>query len=277
MISAIGTRKDIQVIESRETPNMKIEVMEYTNLKGSSSPYLAERMWFMDQKHMRARQIAVYMNNTSITMQPGAMSYFQGPIEMVSGVTMGNLVGKMFKSATTGEAIAQPEYKGSGIIVLEPSYKHFLILELEPGEEIVVDKEMFYCAAGTVEVKPFLLKSVSSLAFGGEGWFQISLKGPGLVVLECAVPMDEINKIHLNNDVLKVDGNFSILRTGSIQFTVERSAKTLIGSAVSGEGLVNVYRGTGDVWIAPTLKIYQALYSGNLNMNTSNTNVKSTR
>ena len=37
----------------------------------------------------------------------------------------------------------------------------------------------------------------------------------------------------------------------SLSFTVERSAKTLVGSAMSGEGLVNVYRGTGKILMAP--------------------------
>jgi len=55
------------------------------------------------------------------------------------------------------------------------------------------------------------------------------------------------------NDVLKVDGNFAIAWSGSLEFTVERSGKTLIGSAASGEGLVNVYRGTGKVLMAPIL------------------------
>ncbi len=35
--------------------------------------------------------------------------------------------------------------------------------------------------------------------------------------------------------------------SGSLDFTVERSGKSLIGSAASKEGLVNVYRGTGKV------------------------------
>lgn len=276
MISAIGTRKDVQVIQRYESQNMVIEVLEYQNLKGVTSPGLATAMYFMDQKHMRARQIAVYMNNTSVTMQPGAMSYIQGNIEMVSGVTVGNIIGKAFKSAVTGENVAQPEYKGTGVVVLEPSFKHFLVLELSPGEEIVVDKKMFYVAQGSVQLKPFMQKTLSSAALGQEGLFQISLTGPGLVVLECKVPMEEINQIHLDNDVLKVDGNFAVLRSAGIQFTVERSAKTLVCSAVAGEGLVNVYRGTGDVWLAPTLKIYQALQTGNLNMNTGNTRVSST-
>ena len=62
---------------------------------------------------------------------------------------------------------------------------------------------------------------------------------------------EELIEITLQNDVLKVDGNFAIAWSGSLDFTVERSGKTLIGSAASGEGLVNVYRGTGRVILAP--------------------------
>lgn len=84
--------------------------------------------------------------------------------------------------------------------------------------------------------------------------------------------------MELQNETLKVDGNFAVLRTASLDFTVERSAKTLIGSAVSGEGLVNVYRGTGSVWLAPTIKVYNTINAAralggstkSMNMNTSN-------
>lgn len=61
------------------------------------------------------------------------------------------------------------------------------------------------------------------------------------------MPASEIVTVDLENDELKVDGNFAIAWTNGLQFTVERSTKTLIGSAASGEGLVNVYRGTGRV------------------------------
>lgn len=277
MRSAIGTRKDIEIVQRLQSDAMVVDVMEYKNLKGVTSPGLATAMYFMDQKHMRARQIAVYLNNSSVSMQPGAMSYFQGNIEMASGVTPGNLLSKMLKSAVTGEAVAQPVYIGTGAVVFEPSFNHFLLFELNEGEEVIVDKGMFYAAQGSVTLTPKMVKTISSAVAGGEGLFQIALKGPGIVVLECKVPMEEIDKISLQNDTLKVDGNFVVLRSAGIDFTVERSGKTLIGSAVAGEGLVNVYRGTGDVWLAPTLKIYQSLASGNLNMNTSNTSVSSVR
>ena len=41
---------------------------------------------------MKARQIAIYLNNDAVAIEPGAMSYFKGNIEMVSGVTSFSLV-----------------------------------------------------------------------------------------------------------------------------------------------------------------------------------------
>ena len=114
-------------------------------------------------------------------------------------------------------------------------------------------------ASGDVKIEPVMQDNISSALLGGEGVFQMKMTGPGLVVCESLVPMDEIDIIELNNDILRVDGNFAILRTSGIKFTVERSAKTLTGSAMSGEGLVNVYRGTGHIWLAPTLKVYPML------------------
>ena len=65
------------------------------------------------------------------------------------------------------------------------------------------------------------------------------------------VPEEELVKIQLENDCLKVDGSYAICWSRELDFTVERTTKTLIGSAASGEGLVNVYRGTGTIWLAP--------------------------
>ena len=81
--------------------------------------------------------------------------------------------------------------------------------------------------------------------------FNLGIQGKGILCLESPCPREELIEITLNNDVLKVDGNFAIAWSGSLDFTVERSGKSLIGSAASGEGLVNVYRGTGKVLLAP--------------------------
>lgn len=256
---AIGTRENIKVIDTSSSMGMKVDILEYQKLLGGKNPYNAQTMYFMEKQNMKIRQPVIYIDNDSVRLEPGAMSYFQGNIQMVSGVTPKNLLGRAFSGAVTGESVAQPEYKGTGMIVLEPSYRHFIVIELQAGEEIIVDKGMFFAAQGSAKVSAYVQRNISSAVLGGEGIFQTSIKGPGLCILECLVPMCEIDIIELNNDVLKVDGNFAVLRTGNIDFTVERSAKTLIGSAVSGEGLVNVYRGTGQVWLAPTIKVYTSI------------------
>lgn len=142
---------------------------------------------------------------------------------------------------------------------------------------------MFYCAQGSVSVKVISQRNLSSAVAGGESFFQQQLTGPGIVILESTVPMSEVDIIDLENDTLKVDGNFAVLRSSTLDFTVERSAKTLMGSAVSGEGLVKVYRGTGQVWLAPTIKVYDTLdlaqmlglsSTKSMNMNTSHSKVK---
>ena len=72
----------------------------------------------------------------------------------------------------------------------------------------------------------------------------------GMVVLESNSPYEELVTIESNNDVVKIDGNMAIAWSSSLEFTVEKVTKTLIGSAASGEGLVNVYRGTGRILTA---------------------------
>lgn len=280
--TAIGTRENIKIIDTIENNGIKVEVLEYQNLLGSTNTYGASNLYFMKQANIRARQIAVYLNNKGIKIEPGAMSYFKGNIDMVSGLTVGNAVGKFFSGMVTGEHAAQPEYKGTGMVVLEPTFKHYILTQLDQGEQAIVDKGMFYCAESSVTVKPIMNSTISSALLGGEGIFQMALTGPGVVVLESPVPMCEIDIMEINNESLKVDGNFALLRTGNIRFTVERSARTLVGSAMSGEGLVNVFTGTGSVWLAPTLKVYGAInmsrtYGGELssvNMNTSNGRAK---
>lgn len=274
--NAVGTRENIKVIGSESFGGMRVDVLQYEELRGMNDTTMAKDLWFMKQENMKVKQIAVYLENDGCKVEPGAMSYFQGNLEMVSGMTLGNAVGKFFSGAVTGERAAQPEYKGTGMVVLEPSFKHFITLTLDPGESIIVDKGMFYCAQSSVTVRPIMNKNISSALLGGEGIFQQELVGPGLVVLESLVPSEEIDIIEMKNDVLRVDGNFAVLRTGNIDFTVERSAKTLVGSAVSGEGLVNVYRGTGQIWLAPTIKVYNYLkaarYMGVSNLNSLSMN-----
>lgn len=104
---------------------------------------------------------------------------------------------------------------------------------------------------------------------GNEGLFNLKLVGEGIAALESNVMRQQLVEVVLNNDVLKVDGNLAVCWSGSLEFTVERSGKTLVGSAVSGEGLVNVYRGTGRVYLS-TLDDSTSMYSSTLTKTVKN-------
>lgn len=116
---------------------------------------------------------------------------------------------------------------------------------------MTIEDGMFLACEGTVKNKVVARRTLSSAALGNEGLFNLSLYGTGAVALESNVPAEELIEIELDNDELKIDGDMAVCWSTNLDFTVERSSKTLLGSAINGEGLVNVYRGTGRVLMSP--------------------------
>ena len=112
---------------------------------------------------------------------------------------------------------------------------------------------MFAAAQGNIQLKVVMRSNFSSAVAGNEGLFNLCMVGDGYVVLESDTPRNELITIELQNDVVKIDGPFAIAWSSTLNFTVERSGKTLVGSAASGEGLVNVYRGTGKILMCPQI------------------------
>ena len=145
-----------------------------------------------------------------------------------------------------------PEYTGNGVLVLEPTYRHILLIDLADWNgSIVLDDGLFLACDSKLKQKAVMRSNFSSAVAGGEGLFNLGVVGNGVLCLESPSPKEELIEVTLQDDVLKVDGNMAIAWSGTLDFTVERSGKTLLGSAASGEGLVNVYRGTGKVLLAP--------------------------
>lgn len=220
----------------------------------SVSPANAVKAYFSSEMNVRKRQVLITLNNSAVTVQAGAMQWMLGNVQMSSGVKgVGNFLGKMVSSAVTGESAVKPIYSGQGNVMLEPTYKHIILIDLaEWGGNIVLDDGLFLACDSTIQQQVVARSNVSSAVLGKEGLFNLSLVGNGIAVLESYVPMQELVVFELNNDCVKIDGNMAIAWSGSLNFTVEKSGKSLLGSAASGEGFVNVYRGTGRILMAPT-------------------------
>lgn len=248
-ISNYTDNDDVKILDQKGP----FQIIEYQR-DLSVMPSNAITAYYCAQMNVRRRQLVCDLSKANVTIQAGAMQWMLGNVNATTGIKgVGDLLGKALKSKVSGESAIKPEYTGDGILVLEPTYKHLLLIDVgEWGGSIVLDDGLFLASDSQLQHKIVARTNLSSAIAGGEGLFNLSLNGSGVACLESSCPKEELIEITLNNDVLKVDGNFVIAWSNSLSFTVERSGKSLAGSAASGEGLVNVYRGSGKVLMMPT-------------------------
>ena len=222
----------------------------------SVTPDTAEIAFFCSQMNIRKKQVLCSLDGNDVIVQAGAMQIMMGDIRAATNIKgAGDLMKKFVGSKVTGETTIKPKYTGKGTLVLEPTYKYIIIEDVSDWNGgMVIEDGMFLACDGSLDMKVSARSTISSAVLGGEGLFNTALRGKGLAVLESPVPAEELIVVDLDNDVVKIDGNMAIAWSESLKFTVEKTTASLIGSAASGEGFVNVYRGSGRVLIAPVNK-----------------------
>ena len=242
---------DIKVLDTKGP----FTVVEYLR-DLSVTPMTAQTSYFSNLMNVRKRQVICNLKASPVTVQAGAMQWMVGNVNATTGLKgVGDLFSKAVRGKVTGESAIKPEYTGDGQIVLEPTYRHIILINLEEwNNSIVLDDGLFLACESKLQQKAVMRSNISSAVAGNEGLFNLGVQGQGILCIESLCPQEELIEIELENDTVKIDGNMAIAWSGSLEFTVERSGKSLIGSAASGEGLVNVYRGTGKVLLAPVDK-----------------------
>ena len=219
----------------------------------SIQPGSAMAAYYCAEMNVKKRQVLCDLSKAQVTVQAGAMQWMVGDVNATTGIKgVGDLLGKAMRGKASGESTIKPEYTGSGMMMLEPTYKHLILMDAaEWGGAVVLDDGLFLACDSRLKHKAVMRSSFSSAVAGGEGLFNLSLNGTGVFCIEADCPREELIEVTLENDVLKIDGNYAVAWSAGLAFTVERSGKSLLGSAASGEGLVNVYRGTGKVLMMP--------------------------
>jgi len=239
--------KNIEIVEAKGD----IKVFEYKkDLSVNSTNAMAS--YFASEMNVRRRQVLIELKGNAFTISAGAMQWTAGSVTMAADVKgFGDLIGKALSSKVTKESTIKPKYQGSGLLMLEPTYKHILLEDVSEWGGLVLEDGLFLACDSNIQQKVVVRSNLSSAVLGNEGLFNLCLSGQGIAVLESPVPRDELVEFILENDEVRIDGNYAIAWSKSLDFRVEKSSKSLIGSAVSGEGLVNVYRGTGKILMAP--------------------------
>lgn len=251
-----------EVISRVETTDAVIEVVQYPILRGSSDIRTAETLFYASQAGMRLKMIKIQLKDSKVRVEPGALFYMKGKLEMIAS-TGGGLIKGLTRKVTSGESFFVNEIHGTGVIYLDPTFGHFFLYDMTKDDTsgVICDKGMFYAGTSNLDIGASIQTNISAGLLGGEGWWQTSIKGTGVAVLFSPVPIHEVNKIDLHDDKLSVDGNFALMRTMGINFRTEKSSKSWVSTAVSGEGMLQTFSGTGSVWLAPTQGIYEKMTS----------------
>ena len=115
----------------------------------------------------------------------GSMVWMSPNMEMQ---THGGGLGRMFSKMFSGESMFQNIYTargGNALIAFGSSFPgQILALEIGPGNEIILQKAAFLASEPGVQLSMHFNKKLGAGFFGGEGFFNTVLTGPGKIWLQ---------------------------------------------------------------------------------------------
>lgn len=234
-------------------PEFGFNVMEFQQDLSVTSPADAIAKYYSAKMNCKQRFVVCNMTGKrDWTLSAGAMNWMGSKVNVRTDVKgVGDLLGKAFKAKATNESAIKPVYTGVGVLATEPTYKFIIpIYSKDWGNTIIVNDGLYLMSTG-FETKIKSPDTVGGAVLGGEGFFNLKLVGDGVALLESLRPVEELIEVVVDNDVFKIDGDMALCWSDGLSLSVEKVTKTLVGSAASGEGLVNVYRGTGRILMSP--------------------------
>ncbi len=204
-----------------------------------------------------ARQLRIVLDGGSALLEPGALQYANGALQIeVQKNDGGGFFARAMRAAATGESAFATRYAGRGEVWTEPTAKHFIIASMDgPADALILDDKAFYACEGSIEIGTHTHRSVSGV-LSGNGFMQPKLTGRGVFVVESPVPVEEVEEIELDGSgELVVDGDLMMMYSANLQVELRPLVRGLRNMMRSGEGLVFAFRGKGSVWLTPTMKL----------------------
>ncbi|MCA4897934.1 MAG: TIGR00266 family protein [Bacteroidota bacterium] len=126
------------------------------------------------------------------------------------------------------------------------------------GNELIVQKDGFLCAAFGTKLSIVFNRKIGSGLVGGEGFILQKLQGDGKAFVHAGGTVIEKT---LNNETLRVDTGCVVAFESHVDFDVETTG-SLKSMVFGGEGIfLATLRGSGKVWLQsmPIRKLVQAL------------------
>ncbi len=214
--------------------------------------------------------------NETVIAEAGAMLYMEDGIQFETKMGDGSeanqsIMGKIFQAGTrliTGESLFMTHFTNRGygkrkVAFAAPYPGTIMPIDLRKiyGNELIVQKDGFLCAALGTSMKIHFNQRIGSGLFGGEGFILQKLRGDGMAFVHAGGVMMERQ---LNNETLRVDTGCVVAFEPSINFDIQR-AGGLKSMVFGGEGMfLATLRGTGKVYLQsmPISKLIDRLSLG---------------
>jgi uncharacterized protein (TIGR00266 family) len=209
----------------------------------------------------------------TVIAEAGAMLYMEDGIQFESKMGDGSnpsqgLFDKLLSVGSrvlTGESLFMTHFTNHGRqkarVGFSAPYPGTVIpvqLSESPGNELIVQKDGFLCAAFGTKVAITFNRKLGSGLVGGEGFILQKLSGDGKVFVHAGGTVIERR---LNNETLRVDTGCVVAFESQIDFDVQ-TAGGMRSMLFGGEGIfLATLRGTGRIWLQsmPIRKLVQAL------------------
>lgn len=211
--------------------------------------------------------------NETVIAEAGAMLFMEDGIQFETKMGDGSeanqsIMGKIFQAGTrllTGESLFMTHFTNRGVgkkkVAFSAPYPGTVMpIDLSKiyGNELIVQKDGFLCAAMGTSMKIHFNQRFGSGLFGGEGFILQKLKGDGMAFVHAGgVVMEK----QLNNETLRIDTGCVVAFEQSLSFDIQRSGG-LKSMVFGGEGMfLATLRGNGRCWIQsmPISKLIQRL------------------
>lgn len=191
----------------------------------------------------------------SVECQKGAMSWMTASMKMETNLGSGGAgllgaLGKMAKSAVTGESIFRNKYSAQGAageIAFASSFPGDILCFDTTSKAIVAQKSAYLANTVGVQMDIFFQKKVGAGLFGGEGFIMQKFSGSGTVFLEINGSYVEYNLAA--GESMLIDTGYLAAMEETCSMDIE-TVKGIGNALLGGEGLFNTkVTGPGKIWL----------------------------
>ena len=212
------------------------------------------RMNYSIDKQMQFQLVDIELEpGEKVFIQRGSMVYHSTSIKLNTKVNgtgsgIGKLIRAVGRSITSGESFWITEAQASrttGKLAIAPALPGE-VLPLKLGkEQYRINDGKFLAMDGSASYS-MKKQSVGRAIFSGTGgFFVMTTSGEGTVLCNA---YGSIKKITLNNDEITIDNNHVVAWSTGLDYDIHFD-NGFIQSIGTGEGIVNTFKGSGEVYI----------------------------